>query len=65
MEPIRTDFRGYEGKFVATHLRSGDIVMADEDYHALCDRLIATGLNLQAEVSYVPMADEPRYRIGC
>jgi hypothetical protein len=29
MKPIRTDFRGYEGKFVATDTRSGEVVIAD------------------------------------
>jgi hypothetical protein len=35
MEPIRTDFRGYEGQYVATDARTGEIVLADKDLHAL------------------------------
>jgi hypothetical protein len=31
VKPIRTDFRGYEGKFVATDKRTGKILIADED----------------------------------
>jgi len=31
MARIRTDFKGYEGKFVAVNRDSGEIVMADDD----------------------------------
>ncbi|MHB1468664.1 MAG: hypothetical protein ACYCU0_05425 [Solirubrobacteraceae bacterium] len=31
MQPIRTDFTGYEGKFVAIDARTGEVVLADED----------------------------------
>ena len=31
MKPIRTDFTGYEGKYVAIDARTGKIVIADED----------------------------------
>jgi hypothetical protein len=30
MEPIRTDFRGHEGQYVAIDARTGKIVIADE-----------------------------------
>jgi hypothetical protein len=31
VKPIRTDFKGYEGKYVATDTRTGQIVIADEN----------------------------------
>ncbi|HTZ64799.1 MAG TPA: hypothetical protein VMB51_11915 [Solirubrobacteraceae bacterium] len=31
MQPIRTDFKGYEGKSVAIDAPTGKIVIADED----------------------------------
>ena len=64
MEPIRVDYTGYEGMFVAIG-KDGEIVLADEDYHRLCDRLLATGLNKGSAVwGPVPRKGEPRYRIG-
>ncbi len=39
MEPIRTDFAGYEGMYVAIDHRTGKIVMADGDHHRLADRM--------------------------
>ena len=35
MEPIRTDFKGYEGQYVAIDLRTGKIVIADKDPHVV------------------------------
>jgi hypothetical protein len=64
VEPIRTDFSGYEGKFVAIDIRTGVIVLADEDYHELCRRLRETGLNRTAGVTRVPLPDEPTFRLG-
>jgi hypothetical protein len=64
VEPIRTDFRGYEGKFVAVDARTGAIVMADDDYHSLCDRMDEAKLGPSAAITRVPLPDEPRYRIG-
>ena len=31
MKPIRTDFTGYEGKYVAIDARTGEVVIAAED----------------------------------
>jgi hypothetical protein len=42
METIRTDFSGYEGKYMAIDLRTGQAVMADDDYNRLAD-CIGTG----------------------
>ena len=38
MEPIRTDFKGYEGKFVALDSRTGKIVIAAEDLESLFEQ---------------------------
>ncbi len=61
MEPIRTDFTGYEGKYVAIDLATGEILMADDDYDRLADRMIAEKLNVHAEIYRVRNADEPQY----
>lgn len=61
MEPIRTDFSGYEGKYVAIDLRTGEIVMADDDYNRLADRMIAEKVNRHASIRRVPAPDEPQY----
>lgn len=64
VEPIRTDFTGYEGKFVAIDIRTGVIVMADDDHHRLCDRMIAEKINRTAGITRVPAKGELRVRIG-
>jgi hypothetical protein len=38
VKPIRTDFTGYEGKYVATDTRTGRVVIADEDRTRFDDR---------------------------
>jgi hypothetical protein len=30
VEPLRTDFTGYEGKYVAIDARTGEVVLSDE-----------------------------------
>jgi hypothetical protein len=64
VEPLRPNYAGHEGKFVAIDIRSGEIVIADEDFHRLCDRMIAEGVNKTAAIMRVPAKDEPYYRIG-
>ena len=60
MEPIKTDFAGYEGMYVAVDLRTGQIVMADEDHHKLADRMKA-GRITHAAIRRVPLIEEPQY----
>jgi hypothetical protein len=36
VEPPRTDFTGYEGKYVAIDVRTGEVVLADEDRTLAC-----------------------------
>jgi hypothetical protein len=57
MEPIRTDFRGYEGKFVALDSRTGKIVIAAEDLESLFE--LAKGRDHIVLGGRVPFADEP------
>lgn len=59
MEPIRTDFKGYEGKFVALDARTGKIVLADEDPRVVLEK--AKGRNHVVVHGRVPHADEPIY----
>jgi hypothetical protein len=59
MEPIRTDFKGYEGKFVALDARTGKIVLADEDPRVLLEK--AKGRNHVVVRGRVPYPDEPLY----
>lgn len=59
MEPIRTDFKGYEGQFVAIDARTGVIVLADEDPQVVLEQ--AKGLNHVVVHGRVPYADEPLY----
>jgi len=61
MEPIRTDFTGYEGKYVAIDLATDEILMADNDYDRLVDRMITENLNTRAEIYRVRTADKPQY----
>jgi hypothetical protein len=39
VKPIRTDFKGYEGKYVATDPRTGQVVIADEPIYVGLDPL--------------------------
>jgi hypothetical protein len=59
MDPIRTDFRGYEGQYVAIDARSGEIVIADKDPRAVLEK--AKGRNHVVVHGRVPYADEPIY----
>ena len=59
MQPIRTDFRGYEGKFVALDARTGEVVLADEDPRVLLEK--AKGRNHIVVRGRVPHPDEPLY----
>lgn len=61
MQPIRTDFRGYEGKYVAIDARTGEVVIASEDARTVLEQ--AKGRNHVAVRGRVPYADEP-VRIG-
>lgn len=56
MQPIRTDFRGYEGKFVATDRRTGKVVIADEDPKVVMEK--ARKLEGVVVGGRVPYADE-------
>jgi len=57
MEPIRTDFKGYEGKFVALDSRTGEIVIADEDLKVVFEK--AKNRKHTIVGGRVPFADEP------
>jgi hypothetical protein len=57
MKPIRTDFRGYEGQFVATDARTGEVVIADEDPKVVLKK--ARKLDHVVVGGRVPHADEP------
>ena len=57
MEPIRTDFKGYEGKFVELDSRTGEIVLAAEDLEGLFEQ--AKGRDHIVLGGRVPFADEP------
>ena len=59
MKPIRTDFKGYEGKYVAMDARTGKIVIADEDPKVVLRK--AKGRNHVVVRGRVPFADEPLY----
>ena len=59
MEPIRTDFSGYEGKYVAMDARTGKIVIADKDPKVSSEK--AKGRNHVVVGGRVPYADEPLY----
>ncbi len=59
MEPIRTDFTGYEGQFVAIDARTGEIVLADKDLLVVLEQ--AKGRNHVVVHGRVPYADEPLY----
>lgn len=59
VKPIRTDFKGYEGQFVAIDARTGVIVLADEDPQVVLEQ--AKGCNHVVVHGRVPYADEPLY----
>jgi hypothetical protein len=59
VEPIRTDFKGYEGQFVAIDARTGAIVLADEDPQVVLEQ--AKGRNHVVVHGRVPYANEPLY----
>jgi hypothetical protein len=59
MQPIRTDFRGYESKYVATDTRTGKVVVADCDLHVVFEQ--ARKLDHLILGGRVPYADEPIY----
>jgi len=57
MEPIHTDFTGYEGKFVAIDWDTGEIVIADDDPQVVLKQ--AKGRDNVVVGGRVPFADEP------
>ena len=57
MQPIRTDFKGYEGKYVATDARTGKVVIADKDPRVVLRR--AKGRDHVVVRGRVPYPDEP------
>jgi hypothetical protein len=59
MKPIRTDFTGYEGKYVAIDARTGKVVIADSDPRVVLEK--AKGRNHVVVRGRVPFADEPLY----
>jgi hypothetical protein len=59
MKPIRTDFRGYEGQYVATDTRTGKVVIADADPRGVFAK--ARKLDHVIVGGRVPLADEPLY----
>jgi hypothetical protein len=59
VKPIRTDFKGYEGKYVATDTRTGPVVIADEDLKVVLEK--ARKLDHVVVGGRVPHADEPIY----
>jgi hypothetical protein len=62
MRAVRTDYTGYEGKYVALDTRTGEVVMAFDDPRVLLreakkrDHVIVHGR--------VPLPGELRQRIG-
>jgi hypothetical protein len=62
MESRRTDFKGYEGQYVAIDARTGKIVIADKDPHVVLRK--AKGRNHVFVHGRVPYADEPLYHFG-
>jgi hypothetical protein len=59
VKPIRTDFTGYEGKYVAIDARTGKVVIADSDPRVVLEK--AKGRNHVVVRGRVPLADEPLY----
>jgi len=59
VKPTRTDFKGYQGKYVATDTRTGQVVIADEDLKIVLEK--ARRLDHVVVGGRVPYADEPIY----
>ena len=59
VKPTRTDFKGYEGKYVATDTRTGQVVIADENLKVVLEK--ARKLDHVVVGGRVPHADEPIY----
>lgn len=57
MEPIRADFAGYEGQYVALDWRTAEIVFADSDPHVVLRE--AKGRDHVVVQGRVPHPDEP------
>jgi len=59
VKPTRTDFKGYEGRYVATDTRTGQVVITDEDLKVVLEK--ARELDHVVVGGRVPHADEPTY----
>jgi hypothetical protein len=59
VKPVRTNFRGYEGQYVAIDARTGEVVIADSDPRVVFEK--ARGRNHVVVHGRVPTADEPIY----
>jgi hypothetical protein len=59
MEPLRTNFTGYEGKYVAIDARTGEVVLADEDPQVVLEA--AKKLDHVSVRGRVPYPSEPQY----
>jgi hypothetical protein len=59
VEPPGTDFRGYEGKYVAIDARAGEVVLADEDRQVVPEA--AKKLDHVSVRGRVPYPSEPQY----
>ena len=59
MEPLRTDFTGYEGKYVAIDARTGEVVLADDDPTVVLEA--AKKLEHVSVRGRVPYPSEPQY----
>lgn len=59
VKPIRTDFKGYEGKYVATDTRTGQVVIADENLKVVLEK--ARKLDHVVVGGRVPHVNEPIY----
>ena len=59
VKPIHTDFKGLEGKYVATDTRTGQVVIADEDLKVVLAK--AREVDHVVVGGRVPYADEPIY----
>ena len=58
-EPLRTDFTGYEGKYVAIDARTGEVVLTDEDPQVVLEP--AKKLDHVPFRGRVPYPSEPHY----
>ena len=57
VKPTRTDFKGCEGKYVATDTRTGQVVIADENLKVVLEK--ARKLDHVVVGGRVPHADAP------